>query len=85
MDAGICHIRAAVNVRMPLAACFWATFFLSLLALIAAFLLALWAKSGSELFLGTSGFLAVLASVVGTTGKVSLQGVTNLIRTVRRN
>lgn len=80
----ICHIGAAVNAKFHITACFWATLGLSLLALIGAFLLTLLGKNGASLFLVASCFWAVLSSVVGTTGKISLQGVTALVKAARR-
>lgn len=80
----ICHVGAAVNAKFRITACFWAMFLLSLLALIGAFLLRMEGKGGAGSFLIVSGFSAVLSAVVGTTGKVSLQGVTDLVKAARR-
>jgi hypothetical protein len=79
-----CHIGAAVNVRPPLVACFSAIALFTALSLVAAFSLYFLEKPGASMFLYAAMLLALLASVVGTTGEVSLGGIAEILRIIRK-
>ncbi len=75
---------AAVRTRASLVVSFISVLLLSLLALIAAFILG-WAGKDSVIpFLIICGFLATIGSVIGTTGRLSLSELATFIRCLRR-
>lgn len=74
---------AAVHARVPVVLSFLSIFSLSLLSLVAAFILSWSGKGDASLYLAVSGFLATVCAVIGTTGKVTLNSLVAIIRSLR--
>jgi hypothetical protein len=73
----------AVKQSTRISACFFSMFFLSLASLAAAFALCLLGKDGAISFVISGTLFACLASVIGTTGKVTAETVSGMIKSVR--